>query len=394
MNKLDKLQILTSINEIPLSTLKSFIEKGDISLEEMKENNLDANKIKELQFSFYQVEDQKRKNRYAEQLCREIEQGKYTISAIKDKLQQGEITEADLKSYTSLTGEEIHKIINHQTVSTNFDLWDDDIHILEGRTDVFFFGIQGSGKSCIMASLIHYLTDRGLVIENRDHLVGAKYRDQLGIDFKYGILPQSTDENRMTYMPIELSNIDDNSKIHPLNIIEMSGEVFRKSYENGIDEKLKRYLGTSNKKILFFVIDYNRHTNNLQYDGKRVDQNTLLTGVLTDLDRFGTLNNTDAIIVLITKSDLFPDSVNKKEYGENFIANHYALFKTNLLDLKEKYMRKSDFYVGFYPYSIGEVKFKDLVVKVNSESPEHVVSRIQDFSFFRQRNRGWRRWFS
>lgn len=388
MDRIEKLQILDSINSLDMQQLMHFINSGKISLGEMQEHNLDPAKVRAINESFKVTKDKELEYSQKLLICQGIEHGRYGLNDIQNFLNRGEISQSDLLQNTSLTSELINRIITHKKTSTNFDQWDDDIQVIEGRTDIFFFGLPGSGKSSIMASLIHYFVSRGLMIENRENLVGAQYRDLLGKEFQHGILPDSTSESQMVYMPLELRNTDQPSRQHPLNIIEMSGEVFRRSYENGIDDKLRAYLSTKNQKILFFIIDYNWHTGNLSPMGEIVDQQTLLTGVLTDLDRYGTLNKTDAVFVLVTKSDLFPSHADKMEYCKRFIDEKYLNFIVNLKELKEKYSRKSDFELKLYPYSIGEVKFKELVVNIDYESPEFVTRQIQKFSFFKERKRG------
>ena len=232
-------------------------------------------------------------------------------------------------------------------------------------------------------------------MENMTNLIGTKYRNQLIDDFEYGILPWSTAVDGINYIPIELRNLNNGSYKHPLNFVEMSGEKFRDAYEKGMEQlppKLISYLSNKNRKLLFFVVDYQIYQESSKVQmGPR--QESTLPAVLELLDRFGTLKQTDAIYVLVTKSDLFPDYESNEEHARAFMDGPFLNFSNNLREKVVKFKNKSEFKVTVIPYSIGKIRFKDLLVEKNSESPQNVTAHIQRHSFVSRPISGWRKIF-
>jgi len=175
----------------------------------------------------------------------------------------------------------------------------------------------------------------------------------------------------------------------------MSGEKIWEAYEKGMEHlppKLINYLSNKNRKLLFFVVDYQIHQESSKVQmGPR--QESTLPAVLELLDRFGTLGHTDAIYVLVTKSDLFPDYQTKEEHAKAFMDGPFLNFSNNLREKVLKFQNQSKFKVTVIPYSIGKIRFKDLLVEINSESPHNVTARIQSHSFVSRPISGWRKIF-
>jgi hypothetical protein len=202
-------------------------------------------------------------------------------------------------------------------------------------------------------------------------------------EFRYGILPDSTILDGVNYIPIELLNNSEKFKgrKHPLNFIEMSGELFDKTYNGGISIDsiaARNYLKNTNRKLLYFILDYHEYE-----ESKTVamgpSQSNKLQAVLALLDQYGTLEHTDGIHIVVTKSDLFPYGVNQKEYAANFVKDNFKGLITNCKNLQEKYRNKFDIIV--YPFSIGDVRFQNMLVNISPESPKMVVEDMIKNSF-------------
>ena len=154
----------------------------------------------------------------------------------------------------------------------------------------------------------------------------------------------------------------------------MSGEFFNNAYYSKIQE-LKTaftYLKNDNRKLLFFVLDYKKALNYVAADGAM--QQNKMTSLLDALDMNGILNQTDAIFLIITKSDLYPDVQNKSQYTEQFIHQEYKSFIENCKDKRNKH--KGQFDIVAYPYSIGKVKFDGLLTEIDEQSPKNIVKAI------------------
>jgi hypothetical protein len=108
-------------------------------------------------------------------------------------------------------------------------------------------------------------------------------------------------------------------------------------------------------------------------------QSNKLQAVLALLDQYGTLEHTDGIYIVVTKSDLFPYGVNQKEYAANFVKDNFKGLITNCKNLQEKYRNKFDIIV--YPFSIGDVRFQNMLVNISPESPKMVIEDMIQHSF-------------
>ena len=183
------------------------------------------------------------------------------IQSIQMLLLKGLVTEEGLLTHTNIDQTLLNKIKRY--IKYTDRLKDNNIPLLENSTDIFFFGIRRSGKSCIVSSIFNYAEREGLFIDNRhnrpmalrNYLQGRPFIDLN--HFNSGTLP---DLGQTNYTATELHL---NGEIYPLNFIEMSGEFFYRAAkdpsfcENAID--VHGYLSNSNKKLLFFIVDYNMY---------------------------------------------------------------------------------------------------------------------------------------
>ena len=99
--------------------------------------------------------------------------------------------------------------------------------------------------------------------------------------------------------------------------------------------------------------------------------------ILSLLEQFGSLNNTDGIFIIISKSDLFPQGVDRNQFALEFLKTRYLNFYNNCKELQDKYK----FEIKLYPYSIGEVKFQNLLTDFNSISPSEIIQDVMNYTF-------------
>ena len=239
------------------------------------------------------------------------------------------------------------------------------------NTDVYFFGVPGSGKSTVLAGLLNvkiYGNLRLGVLTHGGHS-GYNYATVLMRYLQDNLFPQSTktrfstgrtnalvnpftDENdEMTdaedenvgdkfiqIIDAELINDETNEK-HRLSIIEMPGERtldFAAANVKDIEE-MDRLLGkgtrqlfmNDNRKVFFFVIDPNPKRNYiLPLNGQQVS--VTQEGALDALVQFvrnvpGLLSKVDAVHIILSKSDTLKDSNNFSNIQEE-VLNDYAGF--------------------------------------------------------------------
>lgn len=393
MDKVVKQQILQEINALEVNDLLDLIRANDIRLDEMLDSGLERAKLNAIQSQLNQqhqeeVNQTSPNDALAEikAICESIENDEIDVLEIRNILLSGVVTKDQLKQYTSLTEEIIDRINYYQKHETPFTDWNDLPPLQLDRTDVYFLGQPGSGKSCVLGSLFYYFDKSGLLAENMQNQIGTLYRNQLKDEFSYGVLPDSTAVDGVNYMPIELRNKQNTALKHPLNFVEMSGEIFDTAYEKGIESihpKIKEYLSNKNRKILFFVIDYDLHKKSEKISFG-AGQASKLSSVLEILDNYGTLSRVDAIYVLVTKSDLFPADRDKVDYANEFINKSYLNFVNNLKDKKQKYASKNTFKVTVYPFSIGQVKFKSFLNTIDTSGAEYATKAIQKHAFVKK----------
>jgi hypothetical protein len=370
-----KVAILESINstEIPVKNLANYISEGFITEAEMLAAGLNNSRQEELK-SFIQQDAQAAVNQNEViEFCKRIEREECSIAEIKQKLNSRLITVDDIKQHTTLDDFLLNKILNYNSRPIERPNWTDLAPLQDKHTDLYFFGIVNSGKSCVMASLFSYMDRHGLAIERNNNPTGTRYAHQLAEEFRNGILPKSTSSEGINYIQLELRN-PVKGKNHPLNIIEMSGEFFNNAYNRNIEE-LKTaftYLKNNNRKLIFFVLDYKSAQTYVSADGAM--QHNKMKSVLDALDMNGILGQTDAIFLIITKSDLFPNVQNKLQYTEQFINQEYKSFIETCKDKRKKH--KGQFDIVAYPYSIGKVKFDGLLTEVDEQSPKNIIKAI------------------
>ena len=381
MDKITKLQILLTINQIRIEDLTGFIQTGEITLEEMKANGLNPATATQIEEQI--ARDRQRVVSEAEMIatCKKVENGEMNASQIKNLLLDGSVKEDLLLKHTSLTNEMVSKIINYQKQQTPFLSWSDLPPLQKGYTDLYFFGQPGSGKSCILASIFYYLENEGMIINNVHNPEGLRYRNQLTNEISYGILPDSTAAEGVNYIPLELINPDHKDCRHPLNFVEMSGELFNRAYDKGINSDnlaARDYLNNTNKKMIYFVLDYDQHEKSRTISSGPL-QSSKMQAILALLDDFGTLEHTDGIYIVVTKSDLFPSGVDRYQYAKQFLDSNYKSFLVNCKELQRKY--RDRFKIIVYPYSIGDVMFQNLLVRPDVTSPKEVVQDILNETF-------------
>jgi hypothetical protein len=120
-------------------------------------------------------------------------------------------------------------------------------------------------------------------------------------------------------------------------------------------------------------------------------QSDKLLFALTLLDSEGILEKCDGIYLLVSKSDKFPIQKNDgsdhyyqslKDFTRNFLDNEFKNFTTSCEKLKLKYRKQ--FHVTVYPYSIGEVRFGDVLWTRNDRAPEFIVHMILSHAMYKK----------
>ena len=260
----------------------------------------------------------------------------------------------------------------------------DRIH--KQSTEVYFWGIPSSGKSCALGAILSVAAS-GRIAKSMDPDIGSQgygYMTKLINLFQngeVGTLMEGTVREAFYEMGFDLVDMD--GKIHPITCIDMAGELMRYMYKaNAGDEiddigatmldTLTRVLidnRSTSRKMHIFVIEYGAEDR--LYEG--LPQRVYLDGALSYIKNTGIFKkDTDAIYIMITKADKVKNAT--KETFNQYINDKYLGFYNGLEQIcKDNEINKGR--VEKIAFSLGEVCFQDYC-KFDSRAAENVVNLI------------------
>jgi hypothetical protein len=406
---MEREEILRQVEDLTSEKLFDFICQGKLTLDELRETgNLDASKrraILVLQKERELVEDITWESlRSTEEGCRtyleQFSAGKYISEAkmliekwkkereriekereellnkfrsnpnsfqpyeVKTLLKDGAISREDL-IIAGIPVDIIDNLNNVRTPSLNMGKTPDSIP--EGYTEVYFWGIPGSGKTCVLSSILSTADEKGyLEIATGP---GYDYMTHLKNIFRNPVsfLPPPSAVDSTQYLPFALKKNNDNPR--SVSLIELSGEVFQCFfYKNASLEmptpqheetlnKLLNFLDGNNRKIHFFFIDYQKE-NNLDTDGyTQADYLQAAATYFQNNDIFK--NSTDAIYIVITKSDLMKQEDKLNHLNDYLLDNRYTAFIESLKTRCKEHCINSGELLATH-FSLGNVYFNQI----------------------------------
>lgn len=266
--------------------------------------------------------------------------------------------------------------------------------IAEPCTEVYFWGIPFSGKTCALGAILsaakNGLAARSMIPDNSCQ--GFGYMNRLSTIFSPGRicrLPGGTPVTSTYEMRFDLE--DQEHKIHHVACIDLAGEIFTCMFMKDAGEQMredqKQALETlhnillenrsNNRKIHFFVIEYGAEKR--IYNG--LPQAEYLNSAAAHLNSIGLFDsNTDAIYVLISKVDNASYEGSLEEHLLKYMTKNYLGFYNNLLLIcKEHGINKGR--VKIVPFSIGNVCFKDYC-QFDATSATKMVDLLVRYSCF------------
>lgn len=266
--------------------------------------------------------------------------------------------------------------------------------IAEPCTEVYFWGIPFSGKTCALGAILsaakNGLAARSMIPDNSCQ--GFGYMNRLSTIFSPGRicrLPGGTPVTSTYEMRFDLE--DQEHKIHHVACIDLAGELFTCMFMKDAGEQMrddqKQALETlhnillenrsNNRKIHFFVIEYGAEKR--IYNG--LPQAEYLNSAAAHLNSTGLFDsNTDAIYVLISKVDNASYEGSLEEHLLKYMTKNYLGFYNNLLLIcKEHGINKGR--VKIVPFSIGNVCFKDYC-QFDATSATKMVDLLVRYSCF------------
>lgn len=274
----------------------------------------------------------------------------------------------------------------------------DKIH--KQSTEVYFWGIPSSGKSCALGAILSVAAG-GTVAHSMDPDTGSQgygYMTKLINLFQngqIGTLMEGTAVDAFYEMGFDL--VDNDGKIHPITCIDMAGELMRCMYKANANDPmsetdelmldtLTRVLidnKTTSRKMHIFVIEYGAEDR--LYEG--LPQRVYLDGALSYIKNTGIFKkDTDAVYIMITKVDKVKNP--SKEVFTEYINEKYKGFYNGLEQIcKDNEINKGR--VEKIAFSLGEVCFQNYC-RFNARPAENVVNLLlQRCASYRGGRRGW-----
>jgi len=256
-----------------------------------------------------------------------------------------EFGEEFLRDLCEDIGIDYNVVVNYDEPHLSFnDIPQKESDVPSGYTDVFFWGIPSSGKTCALATILRTIkTKYTMTSPTTEIKFGATYRDSLVNIFSNntGYLPAATQKDRTQYMPFLLKRRNEKN-YRQISFFELSGEVFKYFYEldngsNILEEgdrgdvqsafsTLNLLLNSNNQKIHFFFIDYNQETKGTKDKHNLTQENYLAAAATYFRDKNDIFKKrTDAVYVVVTKADEIK-AVKKTEFAKQFLAENFGGF--------------------------------------------------------------------
>ncbi len=185
----------------------------------------------------------------------------------------------------------------------------------QGLTDIVFFGITSSGKTCVLSGLLRH--DK-LWFDNKNF--SGDYGNILRAYAEKGFALSGTAENFVATIKAEVSRLDDNYR-YQFNLFEMAGEAFRRKIANARDtyghtvtsfadmgKGAPEILSTDNDKVFFILIDPT--TSYVQLREQTEAVRALITLMFGKVNGYNPnheiMNRVRGLHFIVTKADTLP----------------------------------------------------------------------------------------
>lgn len=309
---------------------------------------------------------------------------RYEVERLKTLLTDGIISENELYNAKVITPSVFETLmatdIRNDLPDIRKAIADSKPDCQEGYTDVFFFGVPSTGKTCVLMGL-----SRSQALRINLAHGGGDYAAALQQYTDAGITVPRTPGTFVTTLAATVSSQQRTDAFHKINLVEMSGEEFAFSIANnenhvftfedmgsGATELLKN----NNRKVFFLVIDptanvvrinRERITGYDEMTGKPivelewcvVNQRTILQKMVNLLENPANaeiMKKVDAIHIIITKSDMLGGPVEREERAFKIFQEKYRNdILEPLVELCQEYNinAPSKYHPKLYTFSLG-----------------------------------------
>ncbi len=329
-----------------------------------------------------------------------------------DRLMKEEIFSRDELIWEGVVSEDsLRTLMNLEQIKAELPLLDYTKSATEcppNATDVYFFGVPSTGKTCIIMGLLG--SDK-FIPDYR--AFGGEYASDLNEYKEAGITPGSTQGDFVTLVKGSISDSEDETVTHPVNVIDMSGEEFafriskNEEAELSFDEMgtgATNLLRNDNRKIFFLIVDpttdvikFNRVIQGFDMAGNttssirtvRVNQTSILKGFISLFEQPENrriMEKVDAIHIIVSKADTL--DANK---GESRSAQAKMIVTSQFTQELKKLRRlcaeknlainsTTNFLPQLYTFSVGHFYVGD-IFDYNSADADKLITAIEGFSY-------------
>lgn len=376
--------LLQNCNNLESNQIISIVQTGEITIEEFKAAGLSQNIINQILSSLTTKEQTENNAAKKRELLEKVAKGRVSADEIKANINNGNFSFDDLLD--AGINERVVNSLKHYCNSNRITMFR-NINQLppmeEGRTDVYFVGVPGSGKSTMLSGLLNIANRNGILMPDIYNNDGSIYQTQLISDLNRGVLPNATASGSYNYVALSLK--DEDGAKHPFNIVEVPGENYVNMFNNGDVGEFLNYISNSNKKILIFVVDSLAHDTGYNDSNSQLDQNLVYVNILNMFKSNGILDQTDAVYLVANKFD----AIKKTRYATNnssddslaldFLQDEFRNLIENCKDAREE--SKNKFKIKVLPFSIGNVSYTSIIDNFNREYSEVVIDNLIEDSF-------------
>ena len=376
--------LLQNCNNLEPNQIISIVQTGEITIEEFKAAGLSQTIINQILSSLTTKEQTENNAARKRELLEKVTRGRVSADEIKANINNGNFSFDDLLD--AGINERVVNSLKHYCNSNRITMFR-NINQLppmeEGRTDVYFVGVPGSGKSTMLSGLLNIANRNGILMPDIYNNDGSIYQTQLISDLNRGVLPNATASGSYNYVALSLK--DEDGAKHPFNIVEVPGENYVNMFNNGDVGEFLNYISNSNKKILIFVVDSLAHDTGYNDSNSQLDQNLVYVNILNMFKSNGILDQTDAVYLVANKFD----AIKKTRYATNnssddslaldFLQDEFRNLIENCKDAREE--SKNKFKIKVLPFSIGNVSYTSIIDNFNREYSEVVIDNLIEDSF-------------
>ena len=286
-----------------------------------------------------------------QEICRmRCEPNRYEVSRLRWLVKLGIFTVDELISEGVMT-ECVWNTLNSIDVKNDLtDIYEamkkSEAECLEGSTDVYFFGLPYTGKTCLLQGL---LCTTSLQVDLT--AFSGSYTEALRQYSDYGMVLPCTPDFSVTTLNTTIITGGHTPIKHNVNFVEMSGnhilDMVKNNGEHSKEEDnsdIANLLHNDNRKVFFLIIDPTINNIKLNREYDKYDEQTgekihrlkyvvfnqkifmqQIVNIFQDPANSDIMRKVDSIHIIITKADTFGERLQRGEKALNYFNNHYAM---------------------------------------------------------------------